>query len=70
MKQKDYMDEIKKRTHGGILTCEQCKKTQCTLHHVTVDHKDNTVTVLCNDCFKKTPEGLKIYNDSSINTKS
>ena len=70
MKPKHYMNEIKKRTHGNKMTCDQCKKTQCTLHHVTVDHKDKTVTVLCNECFKKTPEGQKIYNDSSINMKS
>ena len=65
MKQKQYMTEIKKRTTGNKMTCDQCKKTQTTLHHVMIDHKANTVAVICHECFKKTPEGLKIYKEAT-----
>jgi len=52
MKQKQYMPEILKRSTGNKVTCDQCKKTQTVLHHAIVDHKDKTVTVLCDECFK------------------
>ena len=51
MKQQQYMTEILKRTNGNTMICDQCKKTQTTLHHVIVDHKEKAVTVLCNECF-------------------
>ena len=53
MEQKQYMAEIIKRSNGNQITCDRCHKTQTTLHHVMVDHKEKTVTVLCNECFLK-----------------
>ena len=53
MEQKQYMNEIIKRSSGNKVTCDRCKKTQITLHHVIVDHADSTVTVFCNECYLK-----------------
>ena len=53
MNEKQYMAELLKRSSGNKITCDRCKKTQTTLHHVIVDHAASTVTVLCNECFTK-----------------
>ena len=53
MKNSQYMAEILKRSSGNKVTCDKCKKAQTTLHHVVVDHKEKTMTVLCNECFMK-----------------
>ncbi len=63
VKQKQYINEMLKRASGNKVTCDQCKKTQTTLHHVIVDHDDSTVTVFCNECFlKKAAQDVRKIN--------
>ena len=52
MKQKDYLKKVLKQVDNkGQILCEDCGEID-KIGHAIVDHQDNSVKVVCDECFK------------------
>jgi len=53
MKQEIYQQKIfEKMNPDGSANCEVCGNVSMTTH-AFIDHSDNSVTVMCNECYLK-----------------
>lgn len=52
MKQKEYLKKVLKQVDAkGQILCEDCGEID-KIGHTIVDHQDDTVKVVCDNCFK------------------
>ena len=69
MKQKEYMDKIKKRIENNSpAKCEDCGEIT-KIAHAIIDHQNNNVKVVCDNCFKNKYMNF-LYPDGGNNEKS
>jgi hypothetical protein len=51
MKKEDYMKAVfSKLNQNQEITCEDCGR-KAMISHAIVDHEENRVKIVCNDCF-------------------
>ena len=51
MQEQEYMRTILEKLHDNhSATCEDCGK-KAMLSHAIIDHGENRVKIICNDCF-------------------